>query len=115
MAGKKGPQFKKEARKVEEVKKDKFEIAGDKSEKVATKENILRNQEVYNVATGQSKDNTLLGFQGEQDFYSRGRGRGDYAGPKFARGGGRGKPTDGGARKGRGGNYQVTEEEFPTL
>jgi len=112
LAGKKVSQFKKEARKAEEVKKTNIEKKTEGKDKISTLNNQLKDQDVYSVSVGQSAENKLLGFVGEQDEYERGpRDRGGYGGERGGYGGGRGR---GGQRKG-GNKLYMNEEEFPTL
>jgi len=92
-------QFKKEARKPEENKKLNVEKVATEKEKVATLNTQLKSNEVYNVSVGQSKDNQLLAFQGEEEYFER-RGRGGFRGGRGAPRGG--AQAQGGARKGRG-------------
>ena len=81
MSSKKKSTLKKEARKPDELKKQNIEKGQEKKEKQSTITSQLKNQDVYSKAVGQSEHNTLLGFQGEEEYVYRddrrgGRGRG---------------------------------------
>ena len=110
--------MKKEARKPEEVKKANLQKAEAEQDKITTLNKTLAGSETYNISSLQSKDNTLLGFQGGDDpeegaASTRGRGGG--------RGGrGRGGRTEGtrGGRQGRGAKTNLlaqNEDEYPSL
>lgn len=60
-AEKKGTNYRKEARKAEEIKKTNIEKGAEKS-KISTLESTLRNQDIYNAGTAKAEGNTLLGF-----------------------------------------------------
>jgi hypothetical protein len=95
--------LKKEIRAHEEVKKDlKLEAAAPKKEKVQPLANVLKDQEVYNVAVGKTELSSLLQFQSveEDSFFERDGRRGGRGGRGGARGGRGGKP-EGGHRGGR--------------
>jgi hypothetical protein len=93
---KKGTNYKKEARKAEEIKKVNIEKHDEKSNKISTIESTLRNQDIYNAGTAKAEGNTLLGFQAPEDFVPReDRPRGGPRGGRGAFRGGRG--TRGGA------------------
>ena len=79
-ANKKRALPKKEARKVEEVKKANLEKVETQKQKVTTQESNLRNMETYTAATAKTEHASLLGFSKgleEDDRGERGeRGRG---------------------------------------
>lgn len=93
LAQKKKATIKKEARKPEESKKanlEKVERTGDRTE---TKQNSLKNQELYSAGTAKTENVQLLGFQGgDDDFYpreNRESKRGGRGGFRGGRGGAR--------------------------
>lgn len=123
MAQKKTAGYKKEARKPEEIKKTNIE-KGQEKQKITTIESKISNTETYNASVAQSKENVLLGFQGESDYYERrgrGRGRGEYRGEQRGeqRGEYRGRGGQPGGKRqgGRGGqqSLEVDDKSFPTL
>jgi plasminogen activator inhibitor 1 RNA-binding protein len=119
LAQKKKSTIKKEARKAEELKKDNIERVETGKQKVETLESKIRGNETHTIASGKSDQNTLLGFQGEEDEYPRGdrpfrggrggRGRGQRTG------GNRGGQQTGGRQGGRQQQLSVNEEAFPAL
>lgn len=90
------------------MKKANIEKVEKQDEKIGSKKNQIKNQELYSAATAKGQDAQLLSFQAQEDeFPDRRGGRG-----------GRGRGGRGGARP-TGGRGQQTlrmdESSFPTL
>lgn len=76
LAGKKTTNFKKEARKAEEVKKTNIEKTEEKKHKVQTITSHLTSNDTYSAATAKSENVGLFGFQGDEQEGGNYRGRG---------------------------------------